>query len=147
MKSLKIVLSVLFSSFLLWSCTSQTTKFADSENLQREWMLVSFQDFSKDFLMKSNARINLIPNAENPHQYSAEMGCNNLFFTAKIMSGNKIEFSQVGSTMMFCEGIMDLESAFGKTLPNMNSYKIEGHYLTLLDGLGKEMRFVAADWD
>jgi heat shock protein HslJ len=49
--------------------------------------------------------------------------------------------------MMFCEDKMDLESAFGKALPTMNSYKVEGHYLTLSDENGDEMKFVAADWD
>ncbi|MGS0747992.1 META domain-containing protein [Halpernia sp. GG3] len=90
--------------------------------------------------------MNLVSNPENPDQYSAKMGCNNLFFMAK-MVGNKITFSQVESTMMYCEGMMDLESAFGKALPTMNSYKIEGHYFTISDEKGHEMKFLAADWD
>lgn len=147
MKNLKIVLSILFTGFLLWSCTSQSVKTKVNKNLQKEWMLVSFEHFSKGDLIKSQAKMNLIPNTEKTNQYSAKMGCNNLFFTAKMMSGDKIEFSQIGSTMMYCEGMMELESAFGKALPTMNSYKISGHYLTLSNGKGNEMKFLTADWD
>lgn len=97
--------------------------------------------------MKYQARINLVPTAESPNQYSAKMGCNNMFFSAKMKAENKIELSQVGSTMMFCQDMMDVESDFGKMLPTMTSYKVEGHYLTLSDGKGNDMKFIAADWD
>ncbi len=147
MNNLRIFLTVVFTSILLGSCTSQTANSSNNNNLKREWMLLSFQHFSKDVLVKSQAKINLIPNEETPNQYSAKMGCNNLFFTAKMRSGNKIDFSQVGSTMMYCEGMMELESAFGKALPMMTTYQIDGHYLTLSDGKGHDMKFLAADWD
>ena len=53
----------------------------------------------------------------------------------------------MGSTMMFCEKSMDLEAAFGKELPLMTNYKVEGHFLTLSNASGMKMKFVAADWD
>lgn len=49
--------------------------------------------------------------------------------------------------MMYCEGNMKLETSFGQELPQMTSYKIDGHFLTLSGGNGKTMKFVAADWD
>lgn len=147
MKSFKVILMVIFTSVLMMNCTSRKT-LAETENgIQREWMMVSFKDYPKEKLTKYQAKINLIPNAETPDQYSAKMGCNNMFFSAKMMSGNKIEFSQVGSTRMYCQDMMDLESDFGKMLPLMTEYKINGHFLTLSDGKGNEMKFVAADWD
>ncbi len=131
----------------MWSCMSQNSTNSSKKNLQKEWMLVSFQHFSKEKLTEFQAKMNLVPNVNNTNQYSAKMGCNNMFFTIKTAANNKIEFSQVGSTMMFCQDRMDLESAFGKALPMMNSYKIDGHYLTLTDDKGNEMKFIAADWD
>ena len=74
------------------------------------------------------------------------MGCNGMFFSYKIKNNHQVEFSQIGSTMMYCDGRMKLEDSFGKQLPNMNQYKIEGHFLTLSDGKSI-MKFVAADWD
>lgn len=146
MKKFKIILMGVLASTFMWGCASQDPNNSIAEELQREWMLVSFQNFPKEKLIDYQAKMNLIP-SENPNQFSAKMGCNNLFFTSKIINGSKIEFSQVGSTMMFCQDKMDLESAFGKALPSMNFYRIEGHYLTLSDQNGDEMKFVAADWD
>lgn len=68
-----------------------------------------------------------------------------MFFTAEFDKG-KAKFSGVGSTMMYCDGRMKLEEQFGKDLPNMNQYKIEGHFLALTDGKST-MKFVAEDWD
>ncbi|SFI30390.1 META domain-containing protein [Halpernia frigidisoli] len=147
MKNFKIILTFIFAGFLLGNCSSQKQNSESDQNLRHEWLFVSFQNFSKEKLVKSEAKINLNIRSENKDQYSAKMGCNSLFFTAKIKSGNKIEFSQVGGTKMYCEGMMDLESAFGKALPMMTSYKVDGHYLTLSDGKGNEMKFLAADWD
>ena len=42
---------------------------------------------------------------------------------------------------------MKLEEKFGEDLPNMNRYKIEGHFLTFSNADGDKMKFVVADWD
>lgn len=140
------MICLLTSTFLL-SCMSQKNLSSNEKNLHREWMLVSFQNFSKEKLIDFQAKMNLVPQEKTPNQYSAKMGCNNLFFTMKSTSDNKIEFSQVGSTMMFCQDRMELESAFSKELPSVKSYKFDGHYLTLSDENGNTMKFIAADWD
>lgn len=146
MKNLKLVVFGVLVSIFMLNCSA--TKYNTTEaNLNKDWMMVSFQNFSKDILTASKAHINLEKQPKNPDQYAAKMGCNQMFFTMKTLPMNKIEFSAVGSTMMYCEGQMELESAFGKALPMMTQYKIDGHYLTLSDGNGHEMKFVATDWD
>ena len=128
---------------LLANCTTQTKV---PENIKREWMLVEFQDFTKDSMMSNKAHLDL-SNEKEPARFAANMGCNNMFGSATFNTNGTAKFSAIGSTMMMCDKAMDLESAFSKELPSMTNYKVEGHYLTLTNASGKKMRFVAADWD
>lgn len=131
----------IFGLLLLANCTTQKI----SQNVNRDWMLVEFQDFTKDSMVSNKAHLNL-SNETEPGKFSANMGCNNMFGSATFNANGTVEFSAIGSTMMFCDKAMDLESAFGKVLPTMTNYKIEGHFLTLSNATEK-MKFVAADWD
>lgn len=133
----------VFALIFLANCSSQMT---NSENLKKEWMLVEFQDFSKDLMVANKSNVNFT-NIKDGGKFSANMGCNNMFGTATFSGNGMVKFSQMGSTMMFCDKAMDLESAFGKALPTMTQYKIEGHYLTLSNNAGKSIKFVASDWD
>lgn len=116
------------------------------ENIHKKWMLVEYKNFTKEELVKLEANIDLTKNPESKGRYNAKMGCNGMFFTAEFNNG-KAKFSGLGSTMMYCDGRMKLEELFGKDLPTMNQYKIEGHFLTLSNPSGGKMKFVAADWD
>ena len=129
------------------NCNSQknNTQNIKKPFFQREWMMTSFNGFTKEELMESGAKIDLTNKEGN--NYSASMGCNNLNFVAEINDKGTMKISDIMATMMFCEGKMKLEQAFLSTFPKMNSYKIEGHVLTLSDGKGNSMKFVAADWD
>lgn len=139
MKSKFFILS-LFSALLMMSFTLQKSQ----DNLKRKWMLVEFQGFSKEELMKKNAFIDLT-NYEKGG--GAKMGCNSMFFNVKTKNNQKIEFSQIGSTMMYCEGNMKLEEEFGKRLPTITKYQFKGHFLTLKNKKGETMKFIAEDWD
>lgn len=134
----------IFGLLILANCTTQKTNAP--ENIQREWMLVEFQDFSKDVMTSNKARLDL-SNKEKTNQFSANMGCNNMFGNVSFNVDGTVKFSEIGSTMMFCDRAMELEQAFGKELPTMTNYKVEGHYLTLSNSSGKVMKFVASDWD
>ena len=116
------------------------------ENIHRKWMLVEYKDFTKEELVKLEANIDFTKNSESADRYTAKMGCNGMFFTAEFNKG-KAKFSEVGSTMMYCDGRMKLEQLFGKEFPDLKQYKVEGHFLTLFNENGGRMKFVAADWD
>ena len=133
----------LFALLVLSNCTSQTKV---PENTKREWMLVEFQNFTKEMMMNNKANLNLTEQNEKG-KFSANMGCNNMFGSVTFISTGTVKFSDIGSTMMYCDKAMDLEAAFAKELPTMTNYKVEGHYLTLSNASGKKMKFVAADWD
>lgn len=146
MKFLKSIGVLSLLMLLLISCNSSKKVSESVENINRKWMLIEYTDFTKPELTKLEANMDLTKNQENPNRFTAKMGCNGMFFTAEFNKG-KAKFSAVGSTMMYCEGRMKLEELFGKDLPTMNQYKIEGHFLTLSNANGDKMKFVAADWD
>lgn len=132
---------------LLFSLVSCATSKADPVQYQRQWMLISFKDYPREELIKNKAQLDLSATKSPHNQYSAFAGCNRMFFTAQFSANGKVKISNVGSTLMACENGMKLESDFGQELTKMTQYKIEGHLLTLMNGKGSEMKFVAADWD
>lgn len=144
MKKIILGFTAIFALLLLANCATQNKV---STNVNRQWMLVEFQNFSKDLMVKNNANLDLTGWTEENLRLSAKMGCNGMFGTANFKENKMVEFSQIGSTMMYCDKNMELEAAFGKALPMMKNYSIDGHFLTLTDSDGNKMKFVAADWD
>ena len=113
-------------------------------SLKRKWMLVDFQGFTKEELIQKKAYLDLTHLDKGG---GAKMGCNSIFFSVKLKNNHKINFSGVGSTMMYCDGSMKLEENFGKLLPTITKYQVKGHFLTLKNKNGQTMKFVAEDWD
>lgn len=113
-------------------------------SLKRKWMLVEFQGFTKEELIQKKAYLDLTHLDKGG---GAKMGCNSIFFSVKLKNNHKINFSGVGSTMMYCDGNMKLEENFGKLLPTITKYQVKGHFLTLKNKNGQTMKFVAEDWD
>lgn len=144
MKKLLILFFPLIIMGVTIGCSSAQVK---NPHIQREWMLISFEGFTKEQLIKNKAGINLTAEKkEGKIRGGAFMGCNKMFFTSEFKNNGKMKISGVGSTMMACQN-MDLETAFAKSFDKMTTYSVEGHFLTLSDGKGKMMKFVAADWD
>lgn len=113
-------------------------------SLKRKWMLVEFQGFTKEELIQKKAYLDLTHLDKGG---GAKMGCNSIFFSVKLKNNHRINFSGVGSTMMYCDGNIKLEENFGKLLPTITKYQVKGHFLTLKNKNGQTMKFVAEDWD
>ena len=113
-------------------------------SLKRKWMLVEFQGFTKEELIQKKAYLDL---THLDTGGGAKMGCNSIFFSVKLKNNHRINFSGVGSTMMYCDGNVKLEENFGKLLPTITKYQVKGHFLTLKNKNGQTMKFVAEDWD
>ena len=143
MKKFLLGFTAVFALLFLSICTSMLTS---KNEVKKEWMLVEFQNFSKEMMTKNKATLDLT-GKDAPSKFTANMGCNNMFGNSTFSSNGTVKFSDVGMTMMYCDKGMDLESAFSKALPMMTKYSIEGHFLTLSDSNGNKMKFVAADWD
>lgn len=142
-KILVSLFTVLFLGLVL-NCSAIPDK---NPALQRQWMLISLDGFSKDQLIANKAEINLIGKMEDGKiQGSAYMGCNRMSFALEFKKGGKVKISNGVSTMMACQN-MELEISFQKKFDTMTKYTVEGHFLTLSDEKGNTMKFVAADWD
>ncbi len=142
----KIVLTLLavLCTVFMSSCSSVITK---NPQLHREWMLVSFGNYTRQDLMKHHAKIDLTSRAEEEKiTGGAYMGCNRMFFSFKCKRNGTLKISGFGSTMMACND-MKLEDEFSQSFKNIVSYSVKGHFLTLTDDQGNAMKFVAADWD
>lgn len=147
---MKIIYRSLFVGLLLFvlaSCSSQNTDI--QKPLQRQWMMVSFNGFTKEQLMSKKAEINITSSTDTKEvvlNASAFMGCNRMNGSVKVESNNRLKFNDMIMTQMACDD-MKLEDEFVKKLPAVNHYKIEGHFLTLYKDQEELMKFVAADWD
>lgn len=144
---MKKFLSIFIGALCLISALNCSSAKLQNHDIQRQWMLVSFDNFTKEQLVKSKAEINLTAKTEEGEiRGTAFMGCNRMFFTSKFKAKDKVEFSGLGSTLMACQE-MELENKFTKAFETMNRYELNGHFLTLYDDKGNSMKFVAADWD
>jgi len=144
---MKKLISATFAIVALVFLANCSTQSKIPDNIKRDWMLVEFQDFSKDLMVTNKAHLNLAIKDETAGKFSADMGCNSMFGQATFKTNDMVQFSAIGSTMMYCDQNMDLEKAFIENLPKMTKYKVEGQYLTLSAPSGELMKFVAADWD
>jgi heat shock protein HslJ len=144
---MKNILSGLFAFLICILILNCSASQVDNQHYQREWMMVSFDQFTKQQLIENEAEINLTDEKNNSLiKGSATMGCNKIFFSAELKNNGRIKISEIRSTEMACKN-MDLENAFMITFSGMKKYLIEGHRLTLFDDKGNQMKFIAADWD
>ena len=148
MKYSKILSYFVFILMITVACTAQNKHSKSSSSIHQKWMIVEFDNFSKEELTKLKASIDFTKQADNEGRYSAFAGCNRINFAAKFPKAGQIEISQPMMTLMYCDGAMQLEAKMGKDLQKFTQYKIDGHYLTLMDVSGKlKMKLVAEAWD
>ena len=145
MKKTFNLLAVLLAIISIINCKSKSNEPIFENNpdqLNRVWMLIEFQNFKKEDLIKNQAQMNLT-NLKNP---SAFMGCNQIGFQIEVKE-NMLLFKDLIATEMFCAEKMNLENSFSKSLSKTYSYIIKGHTLTLINEKNEKMVFVAQDWD
>ncbi|WP_228445892.1 META domain-containing protein [Chryseobacterium gleum] len=144
---MKKILLPLFAVLILGVVLNCSAIPDKNPSLQRQWMLISLDGFSKDQLIAQKAEMNLTAAiVDGKIQGSAYMGCNQMSFISEFKKGGKVKISKGVSTMKACQD-MDLETSFQKKIETMTRYSVEGHFLTLSDDHGHTMKFVAADWD
>lgn len=143
MKSKRVYTILLFFTVLV-GCNI-ITKQPLSNNLKRKWMLVAMEDFPRDTLIKYATYIDL---TNSDSKGSAYMGCNTIGFSYQVISKEKIKFSNVFSTKMYCLQTSKIEDKFNSLLVTMNRFSAKNaHKLELFNEEGKQLQFVAADWD
>ncbi|WP_343685689.1 META domain-containing protein [Chryseobacterium gleum] len=144
---MKKILLPLFAVLILGVVLNCSAIPDKNPSLQRQWMLISLDGFSKNQLIAHKAEMNLTAAiVDGKIQGSAYMGCNQMSFISEFKKGGKVKISKGVSTMKACQD-MDLETSFQKKIETMTRYSVEGHFLTMSDDHGHTMKFVAADWD
>ncbi len=145
MKKTFKLLAVLLTIFSIINCKTKTNEPVfekNPNNLKRIWMLVEFQNFKKEDLVKNQTQINLT----DLKNTTAFAGCNQIGFQIEVKE-NKLLFKDFIATEMFCGDKMKLENEFSKSLNQSFNYFIKGHNLTLLNAKNEKMVFFAQDWD
>jgi heat shock protein HslJ len=69
----------------------------------------------------------------NDKKVTGNGGCNSFFGTYRLSAGNKISFSDIGSTKMACPD-MDVESQFFQVLSETDNYSVSGDTLNFKKG-------------
>ncbi|GJM34700.1 MAG: hypothetical protein DHS20C18_37010 [Saprospiraceae bacterium] len=100
----------------------------DYGGLHDIWALESLNGKTVD--VTERPRLELFPGEERIGGFA---GCNQFFGKMKL-DGQKVDFSGIGSTRMFCDGKMDLESQFLSALDATDQYVIKNLQLTLSQG-------------
>lgn len=135
---------MLKSSLLLFCFLA--TCMEKKQNLKpliaRQWMLVQFKDYKKDYLIEKKAAITI----SQDNSASIYMGSNNGGCKIELKGKDQVRFVNIMSTLMACED-MKLETDIQLILPTIETYKLEGHFLYLYTKSGDSIKFVAADWD
>ncbi|QOI96144.1 MAG: META domain-containing protein [Flammeovirgaceae bacterium] len=77
---------------------------------------------------------------ENESRISGFGGCNR-YFGSFSQSGNRISFTGVGSTKMYCDETMNVEDTFFRLLNEVDAFNVQGEKLVLLKGATPLLEF------
>ena len=94
------------------------------EVADRLWVLVGYGDAANPTVVEEGVLISAVFSSEEP-VVSGSGGCNN-FFTAyeSTDDGDLSIDGPIGSTMMFCEGLMDAETAYFAALETVTAWAL-----------------------
>lgn len=112
--------------------------------LKRKWMLVSFNEFSKEYLIQQNAYLDL---SSQNNLFEANFGCHKAILKAKRKKNKSLKLYRINSKTNSCTQGKNLETVFLHFISNEIKYEVEGHFLTLKNKKGMEMKLIAEDWD
>ena len=110
-------------------------------------MATEIGSHGKDELMKAKANLTFNKLGTKEATVNAYAGCNRMFGAVKFSGTSTLSVPNVQSTMMYCDGLMDLEMDYAKILKQVNRYEVKGHELSLYQNNTLLAQFVAADWD
>jgi heat shock protein HslJ len=133
MKKTFLTLVTLFalSVLILSACASGGTASASPTG---EWTLISYGAASNPTPALPDIETSISFNKDG--KFGGSVGCNSFGSDYKV-DGDQIIFGSIVSTMMFCEGISEQESAVLSILTDKTiNYKINGNQLTLTSADG-----------
>ena len=128
MIKLKIVLSLLLLCGIGLTACGGGPDFEDIE-----WLLESYGKKGNLQPVLENSDVSAtFDSAEG--RVTGTAGCNQYFGGYEVEDGSKIEISEIGNTEMWCEGLMDQETAFLAILGDVVNYAVKDGKLSLTSG-------------
>ncbi len=116
---------LLFAVVLFTSCTAMQPT-ADLPKLgESNWKLIAIEKKPVNYGDRAFIKFD-----EKENKISGKAACNS-FFSEYEMIGQKITFSGIGSTKMYCEGIMDDENQIITHLQKTTKYEVKSDMLYL----------------
>lgn len=129
MKKLTIILIMLLIT--LSACAN------NSVALLGEWKLIAYGDSTNPTLALPNVETSI--NFETDGQFGGSVGCNTFGGEYKV-NGSEIVFSDIFSTLMFCEGISEQETMVLNIFSNQTlNAEMNGDQLTLTSADGSSV--------
>lgn len=121
-----ILLLTLLALFFLTACGGSGGGVPDLDGT--EWGLVEMNGET----IPEDVEITI---AFSEGQIGGLAACNR-YFAGYEQEGSSLSFDQAGSSMMYCEGLMDYEAEYLQTLSEVDSFELNGDNLKLLDQAG-----------
>lgn len=120
---------LLTLSLLLFSCASSNIE--KNQNILGNWKITDIQNVK--LLKDANANMNF----QLENKLGGSSSCNRYFATYKA-AGESLSISKSGATKKLCFGkLNNYEFLFFQSLPEVESFRVERNYLTLLSKEGK----------
>lgn len=123
MKTLVLFVMVAIASCTAIKPTSDLPKLGESN-----WTLTAIEQRAVSFGDRATVKFD-----EKENKIAGKAVCNS-FFSEYEMIGNKITFTGVGSTKMYCEGVMDQENQIISNLQKTTRYEVKADFLYLYAG-------------
>jgi heat shock protein HslJ len=125
---------LICAAALLGGCSTTETPSNNAKLENTYWKLMTLG--GENLKSPKGAReIQFMLTAET-HRVTGFSGCNNMM-GAYTVDQNKIVFSNMGGTRMFCENTMDIEKRVHEMFSNATAWRISGKSLELIDSYGR----------
>ncbi|HMO81604.1 MAG TPA: META domain-containing protein [Pyrinomonadaceae bacterium] len=125
----RFLVAFTFASLVAVTATAQTSGVAGYK-----WALV---EMNGEAAGPTRAYVEF---TEDRRNVSGNAGCNRMFGGVRI-ARSTMRFSGIGTTRMFCDGLMEAESEFLDTLKSVSRFRQRGDNLTLLAGNRAVLKF------
>jgi heat shock protein HslJ len=114
------VLRIIAISFLFFSgCRAFNESTDQPELTDAQWQLLAMNQKAADLGNKAFIRF-----SDKDRKIAGKAACNSIFADYEL-TGNKLSFSGIGSTKMYCEGLMDQENQIITNLEKTKRYEIK----------------------
>ena len=137
----KIMLMVLAATLTVAmlgtiGCSCDGTSDPSAALEGKTWVLESYGDPANPTAALESTEVTAIFTRESQGKINGSAGCNN-YFGGYETDGNKITIGQMGSTQMFCEGLMDQEQQYLAALTAADTFAVDGNRLKISCADGK----------